>query len=248
MKINVTIQQLALYTEKLKQRILELLEQYGDDEYEFNLWLNALISQYMNALNDLMIIGFVASQFANTPVSQQLANGLQSKISENLNKIGNRLITQMQFNVNDFRSGNIDFNNFQQNIDINVRTFQNLVLGVRSNTQYSMRRIGGISEAEMQGLKHIKFWHTEPQRPFCQVFDGIILSIEDAIKIDDYYFDIHTVKGSGNGQGLPFLSNGGGYNCKGNMRGVSESEYLEYKKANPKQYKILEVAGMRLVA
>ena len=113
----------------------------------------------------------------------------------------------------------------ETDINIAMGRNSNLTKTIINTLRSSVGRIQNVMEAEIAGFEYFYFVHTAPERPFCQIFDKNTLHKEEWEALDD--MDVSKMynlgyKGLGNGQGLPILSSGGGFNCKGDMRPVNK--------------------------
>ena len=168
----------------------------------------------------------------------------KNRISTDLqfDKIAGRFYEDLKWIFDDYKNDK-DYNLEQAGTDIELAMGKNNNLSrTIVNTMFDTAdRIKNIAEGEIAGYNYFHFIHTAPERPFCQLFDDVILHKDDWMKLDKMplgqMFNLGYSK-QGNGQGMPILSGGGGFNCRGDMRPVSEKQYESHIKNKPERYDV----------
>ena len=108
----------------------------------------------------------------------------------------------------------------------------------------SLLNLEKLARGEMIGLDYIYFEHGSPCRKFCKYFEWFVMhkevwneldniNIEEELGIDIGYSGRQEHSHRGNGQGLPIIFSGGGFNCKGSMNSTNRSSYEEFLTENP---------------
>lgn len=149
----------------------------------------------------------------------------------------------------DYRTKDVSSAQLTQNLRDALGKFENYANTISNTYMACIERNQHVARGESLGLEYFQFAHTSPERPFCKQFANIILHKEVWVKLDTMDLGIEGMKagvlGNGQGEDLPILASGGGFNCKGDMRPVTKKMYEAYKKDNPEQYKFLETLGIQ---
>jgi len=158
-------------------------------------------------------------------------------------KIAGNLYKDVSFVFDNwFIDGDYGFKDLEDDMSIALGSHRNYAKTITNTFFSSVDRVRNVADGEVAGYNWFHFKHTVPERPFCQLFDDIILHKDDWEKLDDIIIDLPITneiryKGKGNGQDLPILSSGGGFNCKGDMRPVSKETYEKHLEKHKDRYK-----------
>ena len=158
-------------------------------------------------------------------------------------KIAGNLYKDVSFVFDNwFIDGDYGFKDLEDDMSIALGSHRNYAKTITNTFFSSVDRVRNVADGEVAGYNWFHFKHTVPERPFCQLFDDIILHKDDWEKLDDIIIDLPITneiryKGKGNGQDLPILSSGGGFNCRGDMRPVSKETYEKHLEKHKDRYK-----------
>jgi hypothetical protein len=221
----------------------QLVKEFNENKKNFTKWYLADNNKWIRYLDssEFEIIFPDSTPSRNIPI---LGQGLleKSRVSTELqfDKIAGRFYEDLKFIFDDYKNNNdYSLENAGDDIEIAMGANNNLSGTIVRTMFDSADRIKNIADGEVAGYDYFHFIHTAPERPFCQLFDDMILHKNDWLALDKKYigqiFGLK-YKGLGNGQGMPILSSGGGFNCRGDMRPVSEAVYKKHYEKNKSRY------------